>query len=146
LAKLIGIPVSPGVAIGRVFPVDRRRARVPRFHIPPEEVDAEIARLDGAVKESVEQLQQIRKSLGEGEQGAILDAHKLMADDPSLLEGARNLIREELLNAEWAVRRVVRDMSEKLGSDGYLAERRADLDEVGDRIVHNLIGDTPIAA
>ena len=144
MAKLTGIPVSPGVAIGRVFPVDRRRARVPRFHIPPEEVDSEIARLDGAVKESVEQLQQIRRSLGEGEQGAILDAHKLMADDPSLLEGARNLIREELLNAEWAVRRVVRDMSEKLGSDGYLAERRADLDEVGDRIVHNLIGEKPM--
>jgi len=35
-------------------------------------------------------------------------------------------------------------MSEKLGSDGYLAERRADLDEVGDRIVHNLIGEKPM--
>src|SRR2546427_9816134 len=35
-------------------------------------------------------------------------------------------------------------MSEKLGADGYLAERRADLDEVGDRIVHNLIGEKPI--
>ncbi len=144
MAKLIGIPAAPGVAIGRVFPVDRRRARVPRFHIPPEEVESEIARLDAAVKESVEQLLQIRRSLGEGEQGAILDAHRLMADDPSLLEGAKGLIREELLNAEWAVRRLVRDMSEKLGSDGYLAERRADLDEVGDRIVHNLIGEKPM--
>jgi phosphotransferase system enzyme I (PtsI) len=144
LAKLTGIPASPGIAIGRVFPVDRRRARVPRFHIPPEEVGSEIARLDSAVKESVAQLQQIRQSLGEGEQGDILDAHRMMADDPSLLEGARGLIREELLNAEWAVRRVVRDMSEKLGSDGYLAERRADLDEVGDRIVHNLIGEKPV--
>jgi len=144
LAKLTGIPAAPGVAIGRVFPVDRRRARVPRFHIPPEEVESEIARLDAAVKESVEQLLQIRRSLGEGEQGAILDAHRLMADDPSLLEGAKGLIREELLNAEWAVRRLVRDMSEKLGSDGYLAERRADLDEVGDRIVHNLIGEKPM--
>ena len=144
MAKLTGIPAAPGVAIGRVFPVDRRRARVPRFHIPPEEVESEIARLDAAVKESVEQLLQIRRSLGEGEQGATLDAHRLMADDPTLLEGAKGLIREELLNAEWAVRRLVRDMSEKLGSDGYLAERRADLDEVGDRIVHNLIGEKPM--
>ena len=144
MAKLTGIPAAPGVAIGRVFPVDRRRARVPRFHIPPEEVESEIARLDAAVKESVDQLLQIRRSLGEGEQGAILDAHRLMADDPTLLEGAKGLIREELLNAEWAVRRLVRDMSEKLGSDGYLAERRADLDEVGDRIVHNLIGEKPM--
>ena len=144
MAKLTGIPASPGVAIGRVFPVDRRRARVPRFHIQPDEVQQEIARLDAAVKESVEQLQQIRTSLGDGEQGDILDAHRMMADDPTLLEGAKGLIRDELLNAEWAVRRLVRDLSEKMGSDGYLAERRADLDEVCDRIVHNLIGEKPI--
>ncbi len=146
MAKLTGIPASPGIAIGRVLTVDRRRARVPRFHIQPDQVEGEVARLDSAVKESVAQLQLIRQSLGEGEQGDILDAHRMMADDPSLLSGARQLIRDELLNAEWAVRRLVRDISEKMGSDGYLAERRADLDEVGDRIVHNLIGETPISA
>ena len=145
MARLTGIPASPGVAIGRVFPVDRRRARVPRYHVPPEQVESEVARLDAAVKESVDQLQQIRQSLGEGEQGNILEAHRLMADDPTLLEGARLLIRDELLNAEWAMRRMIRDISEKLGSDGYLAERRADLDEVGDRIVHNLIGEQPVS-
>ena len=134
------------MAIGRVLPVDRRRARVPRYHVQPEQIDPEIARLDEAVKDSVAQLQQIRQSLGEGEQGDILDAHRMMADDPTLLEGARQLIRDELLNAEWAMRRVVRDMSEKLGSEGYLAERRADLDEVCDRILHNLIGEQPVAA
>ena len=144
MAKLTGIPASPGVAIGRVFPVDRRRARVPRFHIQPDQVQQEVARLDTAVKESVDQLQQIRTSLGDGEQGDILDAHRMMADDPTLLEGAKGLIKDELLNAEWAVRRLVRDLSEKLGTDGYLAERRADLDEVCDRIVHNLIGEKPI--
>jgi phosphotransferase system enzyme I (PtsI) len=146
VAKLVGIPASPGVAIGRVLAVDRRRARVPRYHIQPDQIDAEIARLDKAVKESVAQLQQIRQSLGEGEQGDILDAHRMMADDPAMLEAARQLIREELLNAEWAVRRVIRDVSEKLGSDGYLAERRADLDEVSDRILYNLIGEEPLAA
>src|SRR5438477_8206100 len=143
VARLLGIPASPGVAIGRVFPVDRRRARVPRYHIQPDQVRDEIARLDAAVKESVDQLEQIRRSLGDGEQGDILDAHRMMADDPTLHEGAKGLIRDELLNAEWAVRRLVRDMSEKLGADGYLAERRADLHEVGDRIVHNRIGEKP---
>src|SRR5438874_5364620 len=68
-----------------------------------------------------------------------------MANDPTLIEGAKGLIRDELLNAEWAVRRLVRDVGEKLGSDGYVAERRADLDEVCDRIVHNLIGERPIS-
>ncbi|TMA26874.1 MAG: phosphoenolpyruvate--protein phosphotransferase [Deltaproteobacteria bacterium] len=146
MAKLTGIPASPGVAIGRVFPVDRRRARVPRYHIQPDQIESEIARLDEAVQEAVKQLAQIKQSLGEGEQEEILDAHGMMANDPTMLEGAKQLIREELLNAEWATRRVVREMSEKMGADGYLAERRADLDEVCDRIVHNLIGEKPMSA
>ena len=145
MAKLTGIPASPGVAIGRVFRVDRRRARVPRFHIQPEKIDDEVERLDAAVRESVDQLKTIRANLGEGEQGDILDAHRMMADDPTVLETAKQLVRDELLNAEWAMRRVMRDISEKLGNDAYLAERRADLDEVCDRIVHNLIGEQPIA-
>jgi phosphoenolpyruvate-protein phosphotransferase (PTS system enzyme I) len=99
-----------------------------------------------AVRASVDQLAAIRKSLGEGEQGDILDAHRMMADDPTLQAQAHGLIRDELLNAEWAMRRAVREMSEKLGSDGYLAERRADLDEVCDRIVHNLLGEQPAIA
>jgi phosphotransferase system enzyme I (PtsI) len=145
LAKLNGIPAAPGVAIGRVFPVDRRRARVPRYHVQPEQIEGELQRLDAAVRVSVEQLQAIRQSLGEGEQGDILDAHRMMADDPTLLESANQLVREELLNAEWAIRRTIRELSEKLGNDGYLAERRADLDEVCDRIVHNLVGETPLS-
>src|SRR4051812_9005878 len=67
----------------------------------------------------------------------------MMADDPTVVEGARQLIREELLNAEWAVRRTFREASEKLGNEGYLAERRADIDEVSDRIIHNLVGEQP---
>ena len=143
MPKLIGIPASPGVAIGKVHHIDRRRARVPRFHIAPDQVAAELTRLDHAVRDSVEQLRAIRESLGEGEQGDILDAHRMMADDPSALEGVRSLVRDELLNAEWAVRRTFREISEKLGNDGYLAERRADLDEVSDRIIQNLIGEAP---
>jgi phosphotransferase system enzyme I (PtsI) len=143
LPKLIGIAASPGVAIGLVHPIDRRRARVPRYHIAAEAVAAELERLDHAIRDSVEQLQAIRESLGEGEQGKILDAHRMMADDPAILDGARLLVREELLNAEWAVRRTFREISEKLGNDGYLAERRADLDEVAERIIHNLVGEVP---
>ena len=43
MPKLIGIPASPGVAIGKVHAIDRRRARVPRYHITPDQVPAELA-------------------------------------------------------------------------------------------------------
>ena len=154
MPRLSGIPASPGVAIGKVFPVDRRRARVPRFHIKPEDTGREEARLDLAIKQSVDQLEAIHQSLGEGEQGAILVAHKMMAMDPTLHAGAAGLIRDELLNAEWAVRRIFREISDKLhgghahgeqASEGtaHIAERASDFDEVCDRIVHNLAGETP---
>ncbi len=142
--KFTGIPASPGVAIGRVYPVDRRRVRVPRHHLEPDEVEAEIVRLDTAVRQSVEQLAALRQSLGDGEHSAMLEVHRMMVDDPTLLKNAKGLIREELLNAEWAVRRTVREMGEKLAlGTGYLAERRADIDEVGDRVLHNLAGEAP---
>jgi phosphoenolpyruvate-protein phosphotransferase (PTS system enzyme I) len=161
LAKLTGIPASPGIAIGRVFTVDRRRARVPRYHLEASQIPNELERLDLAIKLSIDQLTAIRESLGEGEQGAILDAHKMMAMDPTLQHGSVVLIREELLNAEWAVRRTFREITEKLAgnttspggpvsqaaahqaSAAHFAERRADFDEVCDRIVHNLMGETP---
>ena len=145
MAKITGIPASPGIAIGRVFPVDRRRARVPRFHVQPEQVQGELDRLDQATRQSAEQLAAIRKDLGEGEQGLILEAHRMMAQDPTLIDGARALVRGELLNAEWAVRRMFREISEKLpdARDGFVADRRSDLDEVCDRIVHNLVGESP---
>ena len=144
--KFTGIPASPGIAVGRVYPVDRRRVRVPRHHLEPDEVETEVARLDAAVKQSVDQLAALRVSLGDGEQGSILEVHRMMVDDPTLLKAAKLLIREELLNAEWAVRRTIREMGEKLAlGDGYIAERRGDLDEVGDRVLHNLSGEAPSA-
>src|SRR5207237_6834857 len=105
--------------------------------------DSEIAPLHTAVNDSVEQLRAIRESLGKGKRGDLLQTHRMKADDPTVVEGALQLVREELLNAEWAVRRTCREASEKLGNEGYLAERRADIDEVSDRIIHNLVGEQP---
>ena len=48
-----GIGASPGVAIGRVFLLDRRRIRVPRYHIQPDQVDYELARMKTAIAKSV---------------------------------------------------------------------------------------------
>ncbi len=147
--RLAGIPASPGVALGQAFVVDRRRARVPRYHLEPEGIARELARLNAATRLAADQLTAIRESLGEGEQGLILDAQKMMAMDPTLQAGAAALVEEELLNAEWAVRRTFRDISEKLGGsskgdageDAFFAERRNDFEEVCDRIVHNLAGE-----
>ncbi|MBS2023468.1 MAG: phosphoenolpyruvate--protein phosphotransferase [Deltaproteobacteria bacterium] len=144
VGRLQGIAASPGVAIGRAYPVDRQRARVPRVHLDAAVIPAELSRLDAALALSVEQLTAIKETLGESEQAEILEAHAMMLADPGMKDAIVALIRDETLNAEWAVRRVFREFGDKLaGAEELLASRRADFDEVCDRIVHNLMGERP---
>ena len=73
-----GIGASPGVAIGKVFLLDRGQVRLPRYHIQPEQIDSELQRLEAAVKKSVEQLEAIRnRFVGGGmDHQSILEAMK----------------------------------------------------------------------
>ncbi len=141
-----GIPASPGIAVGRAFPVDRRRIRTPKYHIDPSEVDAELARLDAALALSEKQLDDIRQRLAEEEGGQehllILEAHRMMLRDDMLVKHARKLIEEEHINAEWAIRRTVKRIKKVFDAidHEYFRERRGDVDFVGDRIVRNLMG------
>jgi phosphotransferase system enzyme I (PtsI) len=139
-----GIGASPGVAIGRVFLLNRGQVRVPRYHIAQEGVEAEIARLDGAIARSVEQMDGIRTRFEGGgmDHQAILEAHEMMLRDRALSGEAQGLIRSELLCAEWAVSRVIvriRELFDQV-SDAYFRERRGDVDFVGERILRNLVG------
>ncbi|MBN1960376.1 MAG: phosphoenolpyruvate--protein phosphotransferase [Deltaproteobacteria bacterium] len=141
-----GIGASPGVAIGRIFLLDRRQVRAPRYHIQPDQVDYEISRLDRAVAKSVEQLESIRsRFIGGGvDHHAILEAHEMMLKDRAMFEEATGLIRNELINAEWAVSRVLarlRSLFERV-TDAYFRERRDDIDFVGERLLRNLAGQT----
>ena len=70
-----GIPASAGIAIGRVYLLDRRAVRVPRFHIKSQQEETEKNRLLEAIQSSIEQLEKIQnQSQLEGtEHNAILD-------------------------------------------------------------------------
>lgn len=141
-----GIAASPGIATGRAVVVDRRRSHVPRRHIGAPEVEREAERLRAAAMASEADLKLIQTRLLEdasGEHSSILDAHLLIVRDEMLLGGARRLIRDELINAEWALKRTVERIKELFdrNSDDYFRERRSDVDFVGDRILRHLTGD-----
>jgi phosphotransferase system enzyme I (PtsI) len=145
--ELRGTPVSPGIAVGQALILDQERAPVFRLVVPPEQVEREVERLRRAVAASREQLQAIKERLSR-EIGVphayIFDAYLLMLEDPLLLDRTVGVIREEHVNAEWALRTV----SEKLRAlfegftDAYLRERSTDLDDVLGRIQLNLAGET----
>ena len=50
-----GIPVSPGIVFGRVFVLGEAETHVPHHGIDSADVDAELARLDVALRELVRQ-------------------------------------------------------------------------------------------
>ncbi|MEZ4269971.1 MAG: phosphoenolpyruvate--protein phosphotransferase [Myxococcota bacterium] len=139
-----GIGASPGVTIGRVFLLDRRQIRIPRYHIQPDQVDYEISRLQTAIDQSIEQLESVRaKFVGDGmDHQKILEAHELMLRDQSLIDEASALIREQQRNAEWAINKVIGRLRSLLEGvrDPYFRERRGDIDFIGERILRNLVG------
>ncbi len=145
---LSGIGASSGVAVGKLHLIDTRRVRTPRRSLAAEEVEAEVARLDEALAVSDAQLLAMKAEVEEREgpeHALIIDAHRLMLQDPAFADEARRLIRVELVNAEWAVRRCTRKLRSafsKLG-DEYFRERRHDVAYVADRVVRNLMGQAP---
>ncbi len=149
---LVGIAASPGIAIGRCWSVDRRRVRTPKRRLAPDEVGSELARLRTAIEVSDLQLAEVREKVEKGngapgaaEHTAIIDMHRMMLKDEMLVLEAQRLVREERLNAEWAVKRAVRKIKSAFHehADEYFKERRADVDYVGERIIKNLLGQAP---
>jgi phosphotransferase system enzyme I (PtsI) len=149
---LVGIAASPGIAIGRCWPVDRRRVRAPKRRLAPDEIEVELARLRVALEASDLQLAEVREKVeqaqggqGGAEHTAIIDMHRMMLKDEMLVLEAQRLIREDRVNAEWAVKRAVRKIKSAFHeqADEYFKERRADVDYVGERIIKNLLGQAP---
>lgn len=147
MEKLFGIGVSLGVVIGKAYVIDRDRVHVSRTSLSEDEVKREIARFKRAVASSKDQLSDIRRKLsidiGE-EHGYILDSHVMILDDKMLVNGTIEIIKEQMVNAEYALREVLNrfvGIFDKMG-DEYLRERKADIEHVGDRILRNLAGKT----
>jgi len=143
-----GLQASPGVAVGRAFLIDRRQVKTPKRHIEESDVAAEIARFEAALDASDAQLERVKKKLAEREgedHFQILEAHQLILQDEHLVDPTRQRIRDERINAEWALRRTVEEIKQIFDAieEGYFRERRSDVDFVGERILRNLLGVDP---
>lgn len=139
-----GLGVSAGISFGRAFLVGRDTVKAPRHHIEPDDVDAEVARLYKAIAASDKQLAKIKEKLASENESDyhIITAHQMMLHDEHLVGGAVAYIRDELINAEWGLKRAVDDITEVFDSieDPYLRERRSDVEFVFERALRNLLG------
>src|SRR4051812_5964655 len=141
MRRLKGIGVSPGVVAGRAVLLIQR-AHVLRYRIPHARLDHELQRLDESRGRSREQLIDIQSHLAtrRPELSSLFDAQLLMLDDPMLLPRAADIVREQRVNAEWAVQQVFHEVSAMFEefADPYLQERRGDVADLVGRLRMNL--------
>lgn len=142
MERLTGIGVSPGVAVGPAL-VAIQRTQVLRFPVGPDGVARELSALERARQRSRLQLEQIRRRIATArgaDLAAIFDAQLLMLDDPILVGRAAAVVRNERVNAEWAVQRALDEAAVVFDDidDPYLHERKGDLHDVAGRLRMNL--------
>ncbi|MBI5560204.1 MAG: phosphoenolpyruvate--protein phosphotransferase [Deltaproteobacteria bacterium] len=143
-----GIGVSSGIVIGKVYLIDKGGVDVPQFcHLDPESADREVKRFNDAVMESRGQLRKVKRTLikeGRGKEHiGIIDAHLMILKDQMLINDTVKLIKKERLNAEWALKTVLKGISELFDrmDDSYFKERSSDIEHIVDRILVNLAGE-----
>lgn len=140
-----GVGVSSGVAIGQAHLVSNALLEVVHYQLPHHLIDDEINRFSNAIETVKADLEQINKSLRKNapaELSAFIGTHLMMLADKSLSEIPKDIIRNELCNAEWAIKLQMDDIVEQFEQieDEYLRERKQDVIQVVERIIKVLLG------
>ena len=139
-----GINASPGICIGKAYRVDREGVEVvEKYQIQAKDLPNEIKRFKTAVKKARDELRKIvEKSPEELQQAHILETHMALLKDKMLYGRTIETVKQESVNAEWALKKVVSNLREvfQTMTDPYLKERSVDVVQVADSIMHNLVG------
>ena len=138
-----GIGASPGIAIGKALVVEENEIVIEKRAVT--DVEAEVKKLNDAVEVSKEELtavkEKVAKEVGE-EESEIFGAHLLVLEDPEFMGEAENKIKNEAVNAEYALNEV-KDMFVAIfeGMDNaYMKERAADVKDVTGRVLRHILG------
>lgn len=141
--QVFGAAVSRGIAIGRAVLVSSSRMDVAHYFVPDQQIPGEIARLRSArdrVAQSLEALQRDLPLDAPTELSALLDVHLMLLRDETLAEATKTWILERKYNAEWALSAQYEVLARQFDDmeDEYLRERKADLEQVVERMLKAL--------
>ena len=148
--QVFGLPVSRGVAIGRAVLVASSRVDVAHYFVEEAQVEAEIARLRisrDAVAAELSTLQRDLPADAPGELSALLDVHLMLLHDDNVTGAAKQWIRDRHYNAEWALSAQLEVLARQFDEmeDEYLRERKADLEQVVERLLRAMTRGAPSA-
>jgi len=136
---------SSGIVIGRVQKLVAGRKPIPERRLEAEEIKVEQQRLADAAARAIAALDEELNHLAElknKEPMQILEAHRMMLQDPELIEKTQGMIAHQRMNAEWALRCQL-DAIEAIfnrAEDEYLKSKKSDIEQVGNRMMQHLMG------
>ena len=142
---LLGVAASPGYAIGPAVLLHFAEPQVERHAI--ENPATEWVRLQAALAVVREATQKLRDQIARAANAydaAIFDAHLMFLNDPEFLNGVRQKIEAERVNAEWAWRSAVDASAQSFEAidDEYMRARAADVKDIGRQVLVQLTGQT----
>jgi len=147
--RLDGISASPGICIGKAYLVDTHGVEVLNtYYILDSDLKKENNRFKAAVKKAKNDLRDIIKDTPKElrQQSSILESHVVLLEDKLLYDKTLETMEAELINAEWALKRVVTELKSAFNEmeDEYFRERANDIVQVAERIWNHLIGAAPV--
>jgi len=144
-----GLAVSRGVAIGRAVLVASSRVDVAHYFIEASAVDAEIDRVRSGRDAVIDEIHRMQESIthmgpkeAPHELSALLDVHLMLLQDVELISGVKHWITDRLYNAEWALTTQLEVIARHFDEmeDAYLRERKADLEQIVERVLRAMKG------
>lgn len=140
-----GLPVSPGIVIGRVLTVGDDLHHVARRTIPAAAVPAQVARLEGAIQASISDIKRVheraQKDMG-ADTADIFKFHIRMLHDPSLVGQIKAMIAKDLVTAEFATDQTLASLADRFrqAGDSVFATKVNDIEDLSTRLLSHLLG------
>ena len=147
-SELVGVGIvsgaSPTIAIGRTHLLAPSELETRHYAIERKDVMHEVARLNNAfslVRAEIDELAERVAPEAPGEVRAFLDLHRMILDDPLLCDEPRDLVRNRLINAEWALTIQLEAVCKQFEAidDEYFRSRSEDVRQVVERVMNALV-------
>ncbi|MFA6216542.1 MAG: phosphoenolpyruvate--protein phosphotransferase [Candidatus Omnitrophota bacterium] len=145
MIKLQGIPAAAGISIGPAYKIGKEEFAITKQSIAPEEIPSQIQLFEEALIQTRKEIMGLQSKISNdiGQQEAdIFNAHLLVLEDRMIIEEVISRLKKEYINVAYIFSEVLKkyiDVFSKI-EDEYLKERAADVNDVGKRILRNLLG------
>jgi len=150
MIKLKGIAAASGISIGPAYRVGKEELTIPKEAISEQDVPLQIQLFEEALIKTRREIIELQKKIGAEmgqDEAQIFDAHLLVLEDRMLIEEIISRLKKERFNVAFIFSEVLKKYIEVFSKieDEYLKERIADINDVGRRILRNLLGKSRMA-